>query len=58
MENITSRVEYSKGTCPNLDSLAERTAIICIVPVLNEEDVTDIINAIKKEAVKLQSLKH
>ena len=47
-ENATSQVEYSKGTCPNLDSLASRTVIICIAPVLTDNDTDDIIVGIRK----------
>jgi 8-amino-3,8-dideoxy-alpha-D-manno-octulosonate transaminase len=46
-ENVASIVEYNKGACPNLDSLADRTAIICISPVLTENDIDDIIKGIR-----------
>lgn len=47
-ENAASQVEYTKGTCPNLDSLADRTVIICIAAVLTVNDTNDIIAGIRK----------
>jgi len=52
-ENASSQVEYGKGTCPNLDSLAERTVIICVAPVLTVNDTNDIITGIRKTAGEL-----
>jgi len=49
-ENSQSKVSYNKGTCPHLDSMLERTIIICIASVLTKKDVNDITNAIKKVA--------
>ena len=53
MENVASQVEYNKGTCPNLDSLAERTVIICIAPVLTNNDIDDIITGIRTVTNKI-----
>ena len=53
-ENDDSQVEYNKGTCPNLDSLASRTVIICIPPVLTDNDTDDIIAGIKNSVSKTQ----
>ena len=52
-ENAASQVEYAKGTCPNLDSLAERTVIICIASVLTKRDTDDIIAGIRNATGKL-----
>jgi 8-amino-3,8-dideoxy-alpha-D-manno-octulosonate transaminase len=53
-ENSFARdYKYDKGTCPNLDSLIERTILICIASVLTDSDIEDIIRGIKKSASKL-----
>ncbi|OGV35115.1 MAG: hypothetical protein A2020_08105 [Lentisphaerae bacterium GWF2_45_14] len=49
-ENSQSDVSYSKGACPYLDSLLERTIIICIASTLNDSDIDDIIKAVRKIA--------
>ena len=49
-ENSPAKVSYNKGTCPYLDSLLERTIIICIASVLTNSDIKDIGNAIQKVA--------
>lgn len=49
-ENAESSVSYEKGTCPNLDSLVERTVIMCVASNLQESDVDDIIAALVKVA--------
>lgn len=52
-ENSASKVSYEKGTCPYLDSLLQRTIILCIASNLNDNDIDDIITAIGKAAKKL-----
>jgi 8-amino-3,8-dideoxy-alpha-D-manno-octulosonate transaminase len=52
-ENSASKISYTKGTCPHLDSLLQRTAIICVASVLTAGDVKDIIAAIRKTAARL-----
>jgi 8-amino-3,8-dideoxy-alpha-D-manno-octulosonate transaminase len=51
-ENKNSNVSYEKGTCPKLDSLLSRTVIMCIASTLTDNDIEDIISAIKKAAVE------
>jgi 8-amino-3,8-dideoxy-alpha-D-manno-octulosonate transaminase len=53
-ENAASKAEYTKGTCPNLDSMAGRTIIICIASVLTEHDINDIIAGIRNASEKSQ----
>lgn len=49
-ENKNSNVSYETGTCPRLDSLVSRTVLICIASTLMDNDIEDIITAIKKAA--------
>jgi len=49
-DNAASDVSYNKGTCPYLDSLLDKTMIICIASTLTEKDEDDIIAAIRKVA--------
>ncbi len=53
-ENSASAgVSYGKGTCPRLDDLVSRTIIICVASNLADDDVNDIIAAIRKVAAHL-----
>jgi dTDP-4-amino-4,6-dideoxygalactose transaminase len=47
-ENQDSHAAYGKGTCPNADSLFERTNLLAIPSSLTEEDENDIIIAFTK----------
>jgi len=47
-ENQSSHAAYEKGTCPNADSLFERTNLLAIPSSLSEEDENDIILAFIK----------
>jgi dTDP-4-amino-4,6-dideoxygalactose transaminase len=47
-ENIESRTEYGKGTCPAADSLFERTCLLAIPSSLTSKDEDDIIRAFDK----------
>jgi dTDP-4-amino-4,6-dideoxygalactose transaminase len=47
-ENQASQTEYVKGTCPQADSLFERTCLIAIPSSLTEQDEQDIISAFNK----------
>ncbi|MFA6480293.1 MAG: DegT/DnrJ/EryC1/StrS family aminotransferase [Victivallaceae bacterium] len=53
-ENANAKVSYDKGTCPHLDSLLCRTALICIASNLKRKDINDIITAIKKVMTQIQ----
>lgn len=47
-ENQASTAAYRKGTCPQADSLFERTNLLAIPSSLTEEDENDIIAAFTK----------
>ncbi len=47
-ENSDSDVSYKRGACPQLDSMLEKTVVMCIASNLNGQDVNDIIFAIRK----------
>ena len=47
-ENRESRAEYAKGTCPQADSLFERTVLIAIPSCLTRQDEEDVIAAFAK----------
>lgn len=47
-ENRESRAEYSKGTCPQADSLFERTMLLAIPSNLAISDEEDIVAAFRK----------
>ncbi len=47
-ENQASQTEYAKGTCPEADSLFERTCLLAIPSSLTEQDEQDIISAFHK----------
>jgi 8-amino-3,8-dideoxy-alpha-D-manno-octulosonate transaminase len=47
-ENQESQVEYGKGTCPQADSLFERSNLLAIPSCLTPEDEHDIIAAFSK----------
>ena len=47
-ENRESRAEYAKGTCPQADSLFERTILIAIPSCLTRQDEEDVIAAFAK----------
>jgi len=47
-ENQESRVEYGKGTCPNADSLFERTNLLAVPSSLTARDENDIVDAYVK----------
>ncbi len=49
-ENAEASVSYDKGACPHLDSLLDRTLLICIASNLQEQDIRDIIEALRKVA--------
>lgn len=47
-ENQASQMEYVKGTCPQADSLFERSCLLAIPSSLTEQDEQDIISAFNK----------
>lgn len=47
-ENRDSKPEYAKGTCPQADSLFERSVLLTIPSVLTKADEDDIIHAFQK----------
>ncbi len=47
-ENRESSVEYGKGTCPQADSLFERTILIAIPSCLTTQDEEDVVAAFRK----------
>ncbi|UWZ85826.1 DegT/DnrJ/EryC1/StrS family aminotransferase [Occallatibacter riparius] len=47
-ENRECRAEYGKGTCPQADSLFERTILIAIPSCLSPQDEDDIVGAFRK----------
>jgi dTDP-4-amino-4,6-dideoxygalactose transaminase len=47
-ENKDSRTDYAKGTCPQADSLFERTNLLAIPSNLTTKDEDDIIAAFEK----------
>ena len=47
-ENRDCRAEYGKGTCPQADSLFERTILVAIPSCLTTQDEEDIVAAFKK----------
>lgn len=47
-ENLGSRMQYAKGTCPRADSLFERSILLAIPSSLTERDEDDIIRAFEK----------
>jgi dTDP-4-amino-4,6-dideoxygalactose transaminase len=47
-ENRESQVEYGKGTCPQADSLFERSIVLAIPSCLAKQDEDDIIAAFTK----------
>jgi dTDP-4-amino-4,6-dideoxygalactose transaminase len=47
-ENQASQTEYAKGTCPQADSLFERSCLLAIPSSLTEQDEQDIISAFNK----------
>jgi 8-amino-3,8-dideoxy-alpha-D-manno-octulosonate transaminase len=47
-ENQSSVQNYSKGTCPNADSLFERSILLPIPSCLKQKDEADIIRAFEK----------
>jgi dTDP-4-amino-4,6-dideoxygalactose transaminase len=47
-ENRESRAEYAKGTCPQADSLFERTILLAIPSCLLPQDEEDIVGAFRK----------
>lgn len=47
-ENRESRAEYNKGTCPNADSLFEKTILIAIPSCLTPQDEEDVVAAFQK----------
>jgi dTDP-4-amino-4,6-dideoxygalactose transaminase len=48
IENGDSQTEYGKGTCPNADSLFERSILLAIPSCLTDSDEQDIIDAFDK----------
>ena len=48
VENKDSQTEYGKGTCPNADSLFERSCLLAIPSSLTTKDEDDIIAAFEK----------
>lgn len=48
VENQASQAEYTKGTCPQADSLFERSCLLAIPSSLTEQDEQDIIAAFSK----------
>jgi dTDP-4-amino-4,6-dideoxygalactose transaminase len=47
-ENRNSAVRYERGTCPNADSLFERSILMAIPSCLSAQDESDIIHAFEK----------
>lgn len=47
-ENRDSRAEYGKGTCPQADSLFEKTILIAIPSCLTRQDEEDVVAAFTK----------
>jgi 8-amino-3,8-dideoxy-alpha-D-manno-octulosonate transaminase len=47
-ENQGSKYSYVRGTCPNADSLFERSILLPIPSCLTERDENDIIHAFQK----------
>jgi len=47
-ENHECRAEYAKGTCPQADSLFERTVLLAIPSCLTTQDEDDIVAAFTK----------
>jgi dTDP-4-amino-4,6-dideoxygalactose transaminase len=47
-ENLESRSEYRKGTCPYADSLFERSILLAVPSCLTDRDEQDIIDAFDK----------
>jgi dTDP-4-amino-4,6-dideoxygalactose transaminase len=47
-ENRESHVEYGKGTCPQADSLFERSILLAIPSCLTKQDEEDVIAAFTK----------
>lgn len=47
-ENLESRPEYRKGTCPYADSLFERSILLAIPSCLTDRDEQDVIDAFDK----------
>jgi dTDP-4-amino-4,6-dideoxygalactose transaminase len=54
-ENKDSRTEYGKGTCPQADSLFERTCLLAVPSRLTGKDENDIIAAFEKVLTALAS---
>jgi dTDP-4-amino-4,6-dideoxygalactose transaminase len=54
-ENSESRPEYGKGSCPQADSLFERTNLLAIPSNLTTRDEDDIITAFEKVLTALAS---
>jgi 8-amino-3,8-dideoxy-alpha-D-manno-octulosonate transaminase len=52
-ENRESAAQYEKGTCPQADSLFERSILIAIPSCLTEKDEDDIIRAFEKVLKKI-----
>jgi dTDP-4-amino-4,6-dideoxygalactose transaminase len=48
--NQDSDYDYGRGALPSLDDLVSRSALLCIPPVLTNEDVQDIVQAYHKVA--------
>ncbi len=47
-ENRDSKPEYAKGTCPQADSLFERTVLLTVPSCLTKADEDDLIHAFQK----------
>ena len=47
-ENDASKVDYRKGACPCIDSMLEKTILMCVASTLSGSDVDDIIKAFRK----------
>ena len=52
-ENRDSLVRYNRGTCPNADSLFDRSILIAIPSCLSAEDENDIIHAFERVTHRL-----
>jgi dTDP-4-amino-4,6-dideoxygalactose transaminase len=48
VENRESHVEYGKGTCPQADTLFERTILLAIPSCLTARDEEDVVAAFRK----------
>jgi dTDP-4-amino-4,6-dideoxygalactose transaminase len=48
VENRDSHTDYKQGTCPNADSLFERTILLAIPSRLTDRDEQDVIDAFEK----------